>query len=178
MYYVKKKNSHEWDFPEKTGMRLYKGAHVHRIPDSSAREAYTRLQVLIKYTHNIIAKLENNHPRDPGVELLKRYHKGSMCDIREMPPVAQLHFKGINKPKGVHVTNEHPVGKDNNLRAKKRVIFVELRNINTGNWIPMDKVVDTLVHELAHTYCNHVVWREDDHGKDFKIAKRKILNNN
>ena len=35
-------------------------------------------------------------------------------------------------------------------------------------------IMDLVIHELAHTMCNHVRWRDDDHGRDFQRAE-KIL---
>ena len=33
-----------------------------------------------------------------------------------------------------------------------------------------------VIHETAHTMCNHIRWRDNDHGKDFKHAEKLITN--
>ena len=83
-------------------------------------------------------------------------------------------FYGLNKPRNVHFTNKPNLGKDNNLRAANRHVFITLRNSN-GNFDKFDKIMKLVIHEIAHTMCNHVRWRDDDHGKDFKHAE-KIIN--
>ena len=84
-------------------------------------------------------------------------------------------FDGINKPRQIHLTNKPSVGKDGKLRAKYRHIFIVLRNKN-GKFYNFNDTLDILVHELAHTMCNHVKWRDDDHGADFKNAEKLIIN--
>ena len=37
-----------------------------------------------------------------------------------------------------------------------------------------NKIMELVIHEFAHTMCNHVTWRDGDHGSDFKNAE-KIL---
>ena len=52
------------------------------------------------------------------------------------------------------------------LRPTKRQLFFNARKGYSKN---------LLVHELAHTAANHVMFRPDDHGKDFRDAERLIL---
>jgi hypothetical protein len=78
-------------------------------------------------------------------------------------------FDGMNKPKEVKLNKYLPkVGADGKLKASYRVIFFQLRH-------PDDKIKKfnelfrLVMHEIAHTGCNHVRWRDDDHGDDFKL---------
>ena len=82
-------------------------------------------------------------------------------------------FDGLNKPRNIHLTSKQVVGKDGKLRAKYRHIFIILRN-NTGKFNNFNDTLHLLIHELAHTMCNHVKWRDDDHGADFKNAEKLI----
>lgn len=76
-------------------------------------------------------------------------------------------FEGLNKPKNVHTNYYLPsVGKDGNLKAEYRAIFFQLRN-NKNNLKNINELIPLIIHEIAHTGCNHVRWRDDDHGKDF-----------
>ena len=93
-------------------------------------------------------------------------------------------FNGLNKPKNVHSTNKENVGPDKKLRAEYRDIFLTLRKSN-GEFKSMSTIMNLVIHEITHTMCNHVRWRDDDHGEDFqhcekiiKDAYKKILQEN
>ena len=85
-------------------------------------------------------------------------------------PLKNAGFYGLNKPKNVHKTNKPPIGKDKNLRPSYRVVMLTIRNSN-GTVESCTKFLKLLIHELSHTLANHVTWREDDHGKDFKDSE-------
>ena len=82
-------------------------------------------------------------------------------------------FNGLNKPRSLYVSKKSPIGKDKNLRANHRHVFITLRNNGTFN--DEKTIMNLVIHEIAHTMCNHVTWREDDHGKDFKHAEKLIM---
>ena len=84
-------------------------------------------------------------------------------------------FYGLNKPKNLYNSNKPSIGKDKTLRAGYRHVFVTLRNSN-GKFNDKEKIMKLVIHEIAHTMCNHVTWRDDDHGKDFKHAEKLIMN--
>jgi hypothetical protein len=77
-------------------------------------------------------------------------------------------FEGLNKPKNIHFNLYLPsVGYDKNLKAEYRGIFLRIRKDEKIK--SFDELVPLIIHELAHTGCNHVKFRENDHNKDFKI---------
>ena len=70
-------------------------------------------------------------------------------------------FNGLNKPKDIYYKeNCLPVGKDGKHRASYRIVMLNLDDLS---YLPT-----LVIHELAHTFCNHVFFRRDDHGSDFK----------
>lgn len=82
-------------------------------------------------------------------------------------------FNGLNKPRNIYTSNKPNVGHDKNLRAKNRHIFLTLRR-QDGKFKSNKSIIDLFIHEIAHTMCNHVTWKDDDHGKDFQKYE-KIL---
>ena len=84
-------------------------------------------------------------------------------------------FEGLNKPKNVgFVSKEDSIGIDGKLRAKNRLIFIQLRKDN-NNLKTIKEIAVLIAHELAHTAMNHVTWRDDDHDKNFKKVNKIIL---
>jgi hypothetical protein len=86
-----------------------------------------------------------------------------------------IKFVGLNKPKNVHLTNESNIGPDKNLRAEYRVIFLTLRE--NGKLKTIKSLKNLIAHELTHTALNHVQWRDDDHGPEFKMIYEIISRN-
>jgi hypothetical protein len=84
-------------------------------------------------------------------------------------------FYGLNKPRELYLSNKPRLGKDGKYRANFRHIFITLRNSN-GKFNNFDIIMDLVIHEIAHTMCNHIRWRNDDHGTDFKHAEKLIKN--
>lgn len=82
-------------------------------------------------------------------------------------------FNGLNKPKEVHKTNKPYLGSDKNLRAKYRNVFLTLRR-KDGKFKSNKSIIDLFIHEITHTMCNHVTWREDDHSEDFQKYEKLI----
>lgn len=78
-----------------------------------------------------------------------------------------LTFYGLNKPKNVKFSkdiNDASVGPDGKKRASWRSIFLTLSDEDDE-----DDFIELLTHELAHTACNHVTYRDKgNHGADFK----------
>jgi hypothetical protein len=68
-----------------------------------------------------------------------------------------------------HMTNEPPVGPDQNMRCGYRDIFLK-RNAKGP------ELRELIIHELSHTGANHNRWRDDDHGEDFQKVYNLIEN--
>lgn len=104
------------------------------------------------------------------------------CILQEIP--SQKKFEGINKPKNiVSFYNGDRFKRDNNYRAGYRLIMLRLRNDNgsmriwedTSKKIKKSDIKSLLLHELSHTMCNHVTYREDEnHDDDFYKSERFI----
>jgi hypothetical protein len=96
----------------------------------------------------------------PFYDIAARRHPVSRYLLSEMPH--NTNFNGLNKPKMRYLDNDSPpIGKDKQLRALYRDIFIDLDS---------RKLKELIIHELAHSMCNHVNWRPDDHGEDFELA--------
>ena len=67
------------------------------------------------------------------------------------------HYRGVNKPLKVHICkNAEHIGPDGIQRAHSRNVMVVIDE----NPVEMYKLY---CHEIAHTFCNHVTYRPDDH---------------
>lgn len=87
-------------------------------------------------------------------------------------------YEGINKPKNIIQLQQFPklFSKDNQYRAGYRLVMLSLRT-KSGNLRTWNKIKRLLLHELAHTMCNHITYREEgNHEKDFDDCE-SILHN-
>lgn len=167
-----------WDFNESTGYIKvkYKGG-IYKVLNRKGNNKIVEIlhfcKVLIDNISKIIAE---RLPLMEDKQLIK------MCEVfLNIHPynyeVAEMQkdtgFIGMNKPIAVHITDGPSVGKDKKLRAESRRVFLEIRDEN-NNLKPIESIISLVIHEIAHTGCNHVTWRDDDHGKDF-IKFEKFL---
>lgn len=87
-------------------------------------------------------------------------------------------FHGINKPKDIiqlH-TVEPLFKKDNQYRATYRHVMLTLRTKN-GDLKAWSSLKKLLLHELSHTMCNHITYREEgNHEEDFDEYERFLTN--
>tara|TARA_B100000886_G_C20169428_1_gene385442 strand:- start:77 stop:628 length:552 start_codon:yes stop_codon:yes gene_type:complete len=83
-------------------------------------------------------------------------------------------FNGLNKPRNLYKSNQPILGKDGRDRARYRHIFLTLRH-NNGSFKTINSIIDLLIHEVTHTMCNHIRWREDDHGEDFIYYENLLI---
>ena len=169
-----------WDFDENINYttvniqgKNYKV--INNFPD------YYSAALILNHIHNIIIEI--------CVYLKINYYKYSKNDHKIIDCFLDIHpnnyllsemqlgnnFYGLNKPKNLYYSNKSPIGKDKNLRAGYRHVFITLRNKN-GKFNDKKTIMKLVIHEIAHTMCNHVTWRDDDHGNDFKYAERLIMN--
>lgn len=95
-------------------------------------------------------------------------------------------FNGLNKPRSIVYVEPYNgewkccnYNKDNNLRASSRHILLTIRGNN--KLTTYKEYIDLLIHELAHTMCNHVIYREEgNHMDDFRMYEnllKSIINN-
>ena len=169
-----------WDFDENTNYttvniqgKNYKV--INKFPD------YYSAALILNNIHNIIIQI--------CIYFKINYYKYSKNDqiiidcFNDIHPNNYLlsemqldtNFYGLNKPKNLYNSNKPPIGKDKKLRAGYRHVFITLRNAH-GKFNDKEKIMKLVIHEISHTMCNHVTWRDDDHGKDFKHAEKLIMN--
>jgi hypothetical protein len=99
--------------------------------------------------------------------------------LQEIPKNTK--FEGINKPLFIVYSPKDGLvfKKDNKYRAGSRHIMLTLRN-EDGSLKDWKHIKRLLLHELAHTMCNHVTYREaGNHEGDFKKCEKflKLLTN-
>ena len=85
-------------------------------------------------------------------------------------------FVGLNKPR--NVKNKllfESIGRDKKLRAEYRDIFLNIRSYD-NNLKRISSLMSLVIHEIAHTACNHVTWKDDNHNEDFNNCEKIIKN--
>lgn len=88
---------------------------------------------------------------------------GKLFEYQEMTPNPDG-IIGLNKPKVIKKIRIIKEGKPINYEiADKRKIFLTIRNQKTGKVNDYSKILDLALHELTHTTCNDVRWKEDNH---------------
>lgn len=140
--------------------------YIHNNPTSFSPEVRPGLRLFVSIhgelpTQNRLPNnIFNNHWIQSG-------GKSSKAMYSQIPNGTK--FLGLNKPKDRHINPNAPkLGKDKQLRAKWRHIFFNLSRSDK-------ELKDLVIHELAHSAANHVRWRNDDHGPDFKMYESSLL---
>lgn len=157
----------KWDISEKSLLTVMDNGHVYKvrranIDRSIQRLVYTRYEIdrLCSAIYKYMKK--NNLPTDiqNKLNLFLSVHGSGNYLLNEIPEGTE--FEGINKPRGRHTLKSYVnIGPDKNSRASYRSVFLKLYND------PI-RYKNLVLHELAHTAANHIRWRPDDHGQDFK----------
>lgn len=160
-----------WDFDENKNYKLVGNYKVLNLKDAKiASDVLENINVLIiKALHSI----RNKEKLTPELFLLLEtpYFLQEMQIIKDQ---GSIKFEGLNKPKGVYISDKMNIGEDKNLRASYRLIFLTLRDEN-GNIKKIKNLRNLIAHELTHTALNHVRWREDDHDTKFNYYNKLIL---
>lgn len=103
-----------------------------------------------------IKRLSRNRYRDVFI--------GTKHTFYELSP--NPYFQAVNKPHNVHECTEVRgvrVGKDGTLRSHERSVMLTLNVSMTSR-----ELKALYIHEIAHSFCNHVLFRENDHDEDFR----------
>lgn len=167
-----------WDFDEKINYSTVNiNGRNYKVINKFLNYYYAAL--ILDYIHNYILLISNY--------FINNYNKYSRSDKILIDCFLDIHpnnyllsemqlntpFNGLNKPKNIYLSNKNNVGKDGKLRAEYRDVFITLRN-SSGKFNNEKIIMKLVIHEIAHTMCNHVKWRNDDHGKDFQHAEKLI----
>lgn len=167
-----------WDFDENLNYAIVniQGKNykvINKFPD------YKSAAIILYKIHSIII--------DICMYLKINYYKYSKSDQILIDCFCDIHpnnyllsemqlgtnFYGLNKPRNVYNSNKPPIGNDHTLRASYRHVFITLRD-KKYKFNEKNKIMKLVIHEIAHTMCNHVTWRDDDHAKDFKHAEKLL----
>jgi len=191
-----------WDFPESdvhyemivaTKDKTRRRYKVHK--SGTAEERKNAANVLSVYQGTMDRIITNMKARK-GLSELQKHQRKLFLDIHDKygHKVQEMNrgfarFDGMNKPYKIVLDRDaHPIGprvtsfKDLEgsaitpecanciqaipyLRPTSRIIFVNARKGYNES---------LLVHEMAHTVANHVVFRPDDHYSDFKAAEKFV----
>ena len=162
-----------WDFDEEKNFTIvfYKGIpfKVLNFPNKKlvARRLYQAKvfinDLCVKVYKNI--NLVNLPLREMSIVFLSIHPDYYL--LQEMQIGTQ--FEGMNKPKNVQPNHYLPsVGRDKLLKAEYRVVFLNLIKPD-GKVKSFKELIPLIIHEIAHTGCNHVTWKDDNHGPDFKL---------
>lgn len=174
-----------WDFDDETGYITYEG---YKLMDDTTENMENSLKGL-RYAQSIVRKIVKNAKEKSAkhkagskekeqYDIIHRYHKRPN-KVAEMRP--ETGFYGMNKPYRIkYESNSTPLGPKmkrgdpaitdvaKKLRAESRVIYLLVRNKSKSF------IRDLVIHELAHTVANHVIYRASDHGEDFERAEEIV----
>jgi hypothetical protein len=161
-----------WDFDENKNYILISDFKVLKYPDAikAAMLLYSIKELIFRCFKSIL----KHEMITPEVELLINT-PFILQEMQLAKDQLSIKFEGLNKPKILHITNEIDIGPDKNLRATYRTVFLTLRE--NGRLKTIESLKSLIAHELTHTALNHVQWRDDDHGPEFKIMYNIILRN-
>lgn len=163
-----------WDIDESHIIK--NGTRVRNVDKNQNRaiEDLKHLNTLMRYAKQYSQKEIDEDPFITeyvrhGLELfVNTDHK-----IIEMDP-REGRFRAINKPKNVRSRNITPHGTDGRLRASHRHILFRLRDSDYNRMYSTEFLTILFIHEICHTMANHVKWRYNDHGEDFKVYQRLV----
>ena len=142
---------------------------------------------LLLYLYNN-PKLWINHPIAYGIIHTFDIHVPCLCDdvgsnlnnindkclsvnklfnIQEMTP-NDYGIIGLNKPKIIKTIRTEINGKPIDYKiAEKRSMFLTIRNKKMNTINDYNKTILLALHEITHTTCNDVTWKEDNHKKPY-----------
>ncbi len=175
----------KWDFDVSSLVHVVYKNKIYKInkrrtseEDIATAKFYHNLREIVDDIHDKLKKLKKTdkyHKLDKefknGIEIFLELHdpNNNRYFISEIPINTKniKKFEAINIPRNRHYINGPSVGPDETLRAEYRDIFF-------NPFIESD-IVDTLLHELNHTICNHLRYRDaGNHKADFKRAESLI----
>ena len=191
-YYESKAN--KWDFQESSIPVYWIDKYPYKTHTlTNAKKLASFRPIISKLCYNLENKKDwnnftNNKEYLDGVSIFLGIHKEYIYDYHDLPDPffsisktgkktsryllseipGGIKFNGLSKPKMRYEDMSAPsVGKDGQGRALYRDIFLNL-NMKSND------LKNLLIHELAHSLCNHIQYRPDDHHEDFQWAEKLI----
>ena len=172
-----------WDIDEtKRTKELYnfEGDKIFRIRTDSKETDFEVIKLLDKLGE-LVKLIKEELCKYKPEKCIKLYSAINILIITphflgEMP--LNDNFDGLNKPKKI-VKLTIPDGlkfkRDTPIRAGYKLILLKLRNKNGSIIKPFKKTLELITHELAHTMCNHVTFRQEgNHEKDFHDNEKTL----
>jgi hypothetical protein len=159
----------KWDLEEKKGFEFYsirnKNYGVRKNLKNNLEVVYY-LNFIDKFIQELIKCIKVNK------KMVKKSNCVNECIIFVNTPYTLQEipkgnvYNGINKPKNIHWKTKNckiQTLLDNDLLATSRHIMLELRHTNgdVKTWGGKNGVKNLLLHELSHTMCNHITYREN-----------------
>ena len=165
-----------WDFDENKNYVSIARYKVLNLPDAyDAAKLLYSIDIFVHEKINNLKKIVNNFNIEVRNKLELLINTPYLFQEMQISTKnCPVNFDGLNKPKNIkEIKNAPSIGKDGKLRAERRLIFLQLRDRN-GNLKNLQQLESLVIHEITHTACNHVRWRDDDHGNDFKSCEHII----
>lgn len=162
-----------WDFDEKKNYTtvVYKGLPFKVLNFPNKMIVARRLYQAKVFIHNLCIKVYKNLTvvssplREMSIVFLSIHPDYYLLQEIQL----DTGFEGMNKPKNVHRNKYLPsLGRDKKLKAEYRIVFLNLIKPN-GKVKSFKELIPLIIHEIAHTGCNHVTWKDDNHGQDFHL---------
>ena len=153
-----------WDFDEYTGYVTFpvpsSNKHEHErfvyICENNDPEDIKRRAKIMSFIDRFTVAMQKYAKKHKHDNKCWKLFSETDHTFYELRPNSK--FRGVNKPKNVHKCShatEH-VGVDGLLRAHDRYVFLVIPE-------SLKEFNDLYCHEIAHTLCNHVRFRVDDH---------------
>ena len=164
----------EWDIKE-DDMRKMKEINGNLITKRLDKTLQNKISKIINYTKTFIKTLKTElatHIDEVNDEYINSVILFVITPhtVQEMP--TNDVFDGLNKPKDIVQLFKSdglsflPIS-DSNIRAGCRHVMLSVMG-NNGKMKTYKKFMELLLHELAHTMCNHVTFRrKGNHLEDF-----------
>ena len=160
-----------WDFNENKNYISVGDYKVLDLPDANAAsELLYDIDIDIL---NALLSIKNKEKITPELDILLNTPY-ALQEMQTPENQGSVVFEGLNKPKGVKMTNDESVGPDGKRRATYRRIFLTLRHPN-GKLKKSHELKNLVAHEITHTAMNHVRWRDEDHNNKFNKINKLIL---
>ena len=155
-----------WDFSENDNYVPYniiyheknepeRFVYVKNITDTSKRDLHGRILCFLDVFTTHVQKYIKSHKHLYHNKCLRLF-----CHTNHT--FYELHrntaFNGVNKPTKVHLCKHanDAIGVDHKLRSHSRNVMIVIHDNVTD-------LYNLYCHEIAHTLCNHVRFRKDDH---------------
>lgn len=158
------RTKHIWDLNEN-----YKFITVNNYKVIN-RKGYKNASYVLNFIDNYIIKLQNLASNKNNNCYVNNFINVPHF-VQEIPDNKM--FEGINKPKHIQYS-KHPRGfpRDDQYITGCRLIMLNIR-YEDGKIRPWKDIKKLLLHELAHTMCNHCTYRDEgNHQHDFHKSEK------